>query len=433
MATRPPILRAGDTIGIVTLGSPLEPAVIDSGIITLRQMGFNVVVGDYAYSYMGFVAATEQQRASDLMKMFQNPAVRAILPTRGGVGVAGILPYLDYEFIALNPKIISGYSDVTVLLNVLTQYSNLITFHSLMLIDFKPDTPAYNFNQFFAAVSTNIAPRQIQNPPGMNLISRVPGNVTAPVVGGNLTSFVDTLGTPYEIDTRMRILFLEDTHEPINTVYRYINSLRLAGKFEDCVGILMGQCSNCPPAYGKDYENLISEVIMPLGKPLMTNLASGHGEYKATVPIGAMINMNTINNTLTILEPTVTAQPPQAPQQQQPPFQPQQTQPQTRPQTQSQQPQSQQRQQAQPPQTQPPQTQPQQTQPQTQLQPHQQAQPPQTQPQQTQPQTQSQPRQQAQPQQTQPQQTQPQTQLQPRQQARPPQTQPQQTQPQSQG
>ena len=378
MATRPPILRAGDTIGIVTLGSPLEPAVIDAGIITLRQMGFNVVVGDYAYSYMGFVAATEQQRASDLMKMFQNPAVRAILPTRGGVGVAGILPYLDYEFIASNPKIISGYSDVTVLLNVLTQYSNLITFHSLMLIDFKPDTPAYNFNQFFTAVSTNIAPRQIQNPPGMNLISRVPGNVTAPVVGGNLTSFVDTLGTPYEIDTRMRILFLEDTHEPINTVYRYINSLRLAGKFEDCAGILMGQCSNCPPAYGKDYENLITEVIMPLGKPLMTNLASGHGEYKATVPLGAMINMNTINNTLTILEPTVTAQPPQAPQQQRPQSQPRQT---TQPQTQSQQTQPQS-------QPQPRQAQRQQTQPQTQSQQRQQAQPPQTQPQQTQPQSQ---------------------------------------------
>ena len=383
MATRPPILRAGDTIGIVTLGSPLEPAVIDAGIITLRQMGFNVVVGDYAYSYMGFVAATEQQRASDLMKMFQNPDVRAILPTRGGVGVAGILPYLDYEFIALNPKIISGYSDVTVLLNVLTQYSNLITFHSLMLIDFKPDTPAYNFNQFFSAVSTNIAPRQIQNPPGMNLISRVPGNVTAPVVGGNLTSFVDTLGTPYEIDTRMRILFLEDTHEPINTIYRYINSLRLAGKFEDCAGILMGQCSNCPPAYGKDYENLITEVVMPLGKPLMTNLASGHGEYKATVPLGAMINMNTINNTLTILEPTVTAQPQQTQtQQQQPQPRSQQTQQQTQSQ-QRQQTQSQQRQQAQPPQTQPQQTQ------------LQQSQPPQRQ---TQPQTQSQQQTQTQPQ-----------------------------------
>jgi muramoyltetrapeptide carboxypeptidase len=238
------------------------------------------------------------------------------------VGVAGILPYLDYEYIALNPKIISGYSDVTVLLNLLTQYANLITFHSLMLIDFRPDTPAYNFNQFFAAVSTNIAPRLIQNPPGMNLIGRIPGNVTAPVVGGNLTSFVGTLGTPFEIDTRRRILFLEDTHEPINTIYRYIDNLKLAGKFDDCAGILLGQCSNCVPAYDRDYESLITDVIVPLGKPLMTNLASGHGEYKATVPLGAVINMNTVNATLTILEPTVTAQAPSPARPQPQPTQP---------------------------------------------------------------------------------------------------------------
>jgi muramoyltetrapeptide carboxypeptidase len=322
MATRPPILRAGDTIGIVTLGSPLEPAVIDADVATLRQMGFNVVLGDYVYSYAGYLAATDEQRASDLMRMFQDPAVRMILPTRGGVGVAGILPYLDYEYIALHPKIISGYSDITVLLNVLTQYANLITFHSLMLIDFRPDTPAYNFNQFFAAVSTNIAPRLIQNPPGMNLVGRVPGNVTAPVVGGNLTSFIGTLGTPFEIDTRMRILFLEDTHEPINTIYRYIDNLKLAGKFDDCAGILLGQCSNCVPAYDRDYESLITDVIVPLGKPLMTNLASGHGEYKATVPLGAVINMNTVNATLTILEPTVTAQVPSQAQPQPQPAQP---------------------------------------------------------------------------------------------------------------
>ena len=67
----------------------------------------------------------------------------------------------------------------------------------------------------------------------------------------------------------------------------------------------MGECTNCEPAYGKSYEDLINEVIVPLNKPLMTNLASGHGTYKMTIPIGAQANLNTYNNTLTILEPTV--------------------------------------------------------------------------------------------------------------------------------
>ncbi|MBZ4647528.1 MAG: LD-carboxypeptidase [Clostridia bacterium] len=306
MAIRPPILQAGDTIGIVTLGSPLDASIINARVAALRNMGFNVVLGRYVYAYNGYLAGTDQQRASDLMNMFQNRNVKAIIPTRGGVGVAGILPYLDYNVIRNNPKIITGYSDITVLLNVLYQYADLITFHSLLLISFTTATPAYNFNQFFTATSTTVSPRQIQNPPGIPLVSRIRGNVTGPIVGGNLTSFVDTLGTPHEIDTRGKILFLEETNEPVNKVYRMINHLKLAGKFRDCIGIIMGECTGCQAAYGKTYEDLINEVIVPLGKPLMTNLATGHGTYKAAIPIGASVNLNTINNTLTVLEPTVS-------------------------------------------------------------------------------------------------------------------------------
>lgn len=306
MATRPQILRTGDTIGIVTLGSPLSANAINTGIQTLNNMGFNVVLGKYVYSSNGYLAATEEERASDLMDMFKNPDVKAIIPSRGGVGVAGIIPYLDYSIIAQNPKIVTGYSDITILLNVLYQWADLITFHSLLLIDFKPTTPEYNFNQFFTATSTLTSPRELENPPGMPLISRIPGNVTGPIVGGNLTSFVDNLGTPFEVDTRGKIILIEEVHEPINTVYRYINHLILAGKFRDCAGIIMGECTNCPIAYGKSYEDLINEVIVPLNKPLMTNLASGHGRYKMAIPIGAQANLNTYNNTLTILEPTVS-------------------------------------------------------------------------------------------------------------------------------
>ncbi|MEL7657134.1 MAG: LD-carboxypeptidase [Bacillota bacterium] len=306
MAIRPPILRTGDTVGIVTLGSPRDAGTIDSRIQTLETMGFNVVVGNYVYSSMGFVAATPQQRASDLMSMFENPEVKAIIPTRGGSGVSDIIPYLDYNVINRNPKILTGYSDITVLLNVLYIMSNLITFHSLLLIDFRPTTPAYNFDQFFAATSTIISPRPLENPPGMPLISRVPGNVTGTIVGGNLTSFIDTLGTPFEIDTTGKILFIEETHEAVSRVYRLISHLINAGKIQDCVGIIMGECTNCEASYGKSYENLISEVMVPLGKPLMTNLASGHGIYKMAIPIGAVANLDTYNNTLTVMEPTVS-------------------------------------------------------------------------------------------------------------------------------
>ncbi|ANA78880.1 LD-carboxypeptidase [Paenibacillus glucanolyticus] len=307
MPIRPPILQRGDTVGIVTLGSPLDANIINARIEYLRAMEFNVVLGQYVYAQNGFLAGTDEQRASDLMMMFQDDQVKMILPTRGGTGVAGILPYLDYQVIRNHPKILTGYSDITVLLNALHQFVDLITFHSLLLIDFKPETPSYNYDQFFAATSLYSLTRPILNPPEMPLISRVPGNVTGPLVGGNLTSFVDTLGTPFEIDTRGKIIVLEETHEPTNTVYRYLNDLKLAGKFRDCIGIITGECTGCQAAYGKSYEDLINEFIVPLGKPLITNLATGHGLYKAALPIGALVNLDSILNTITVVEPTISA------------------------------------------------------------------------------------------------------------------------------
>jgi muramoyltetrapeptide carboxypeptidase len=306
MAIRPPVLQRGDTIGLVTPGSPLDATIINTRAQTLRDMGFNIVFGRNVYAYDGIVAAPAEQRAEDVMNMFQNPRVKMILPTRGGTGVQTILPYLDFDMIRENPKIISGYSDITVLLNSLFQFSNIIAFHSLMLIDFQMATPAYNFNQFFEATSTFTSPRIIRNPPEMPLISVVPGNVTGPIVGGNMTSIVNTFGTPFEIDTKGKILFLEETHSPTNTIYRYLAQLSMAGKFDDCLGIIMGECTECPVSYNNTYADLINQWLVPLGKPLMVNLATGHGRFKAAIPIGASVNLNTINNTLTVLEPTVS-------------------------------------------------------------------------------------------------------------------------------
>jgi muramoyltetrapeptide carboxypeptidase len=307
MPIRPPILLRGDTIGIVTLGSPLDAAVINQRTAFLRNLGLNVLLAPHVYAASGFLAGSDEARASDFMEMIRNTSVKMILASRGGVGVAGILPFLDFNVIRSNPKIVCGYSDITILLNVLAQYADLITLQSLMLIDFRSDTPSYNFDQFFAATSTAPATRRIANPPSIPQVSRVPGNVTGPLVGGNLTSFIDSLGTPYEIDTRGKILLIEESHEPINTVYRYITHLRLAGKLSDCLGIVMGECTGCESAYYTSYEDLIQYVMVPLGKPLMTNVTTAHGLYKAALPIGATVNLNTTDNTLTVTEPTVQA------------------------------------------------------------------------------------------------------------------------------
>ncbi len=306
MAIRPPLLQRGDTIGLVTLGSPLDANIINAGVQFLRDIGFNIVFGNHVHSFNGIVAAPAQQRADDLMHMFRDPNIKMILATRGGTGVQTILPYLNFDVIRQNPKIISGYSDMTVLLNSLYQFSDLITFHSLMLIEFRPETPVYNFNQFFEATSTLNSPRIIQNPPNIAIRSLVPGNVTGPIVGGNMTSLVNALGTPYEINTKGKILFLEETHAPSTMIFRYLTQLSMSGKFQDCLGIIIGECTNCLVSYGTTFEDLIHDLLVPLGKPLLINLTTGHGYYKAAIPIGANVNLNSTAKTLTVLNPTVS-------------------------------------------------------------------------------------------------------------------------------
>ncbi|TSB45752.1 S66 peptidase family protein [Alkalicoccobacillus porphyridii] len=308
MANIPVQLQQGDTVGIVTLGSPLDPTVINTRVEYLRALGFNVILGQSVYQQDGFLAGTAESRGEDLMSMFRNPDVKWILPSRGGVGVAGILPFLDFDVIKDNPKILTGYSDITVLQNVLFQYADLISFQSLLLIDFRTGTPPYNFDQFYSVVSAPVNNKPIINPPGEPFISLVPGNVSGRLIGGNLTSFVDTLGTEFEIETKDRIIVIEETHEPINTVYRYFSHLQQAGAFEDCAGIIMGECTGCDEAYGVTYNEFIEQFVVPLGKPLITNVKTAHGFYKAAIPIGANVNLNADQSTITILEPTVSEQ-----------------------------------------------------------------------------------------------------------------------------
>lgn len=306
MAIQPPRLRVGDTIGIVSLGSPMSETTIQARIQVLEQMGFNTIIGESVYARTGFLSGSPQLRARDFMRMIYDDNVKWILPVRGGVGVAGILPFLDYAAIQSNPKIISGYSDITILLNTVYQFSDLITFQSLMLTDFQPSTPEYNFEQFFSSVMETQVPRSIDNPPDVPLLDLVPGVVTGEIVGGNLTSFVDSLGTAYETDTSGKILFLEDTNESVNTIYRYLAHLEAAGKFRDCAGIVMGTCTNCFVAYDTSYRDLINGFLVPLGKPLLTNLQSAHDFYKACVPIGTLATLDATNRTFTLQEDTVS-------------------------------------------------------------------------------------------------------------------------------
>ncbi|MEN9405755.1 MAG: hypothetical protein RLZ12_39 [Bacillota bacterium] len=301
MLFKPARLRKGDTIGVVALSSPIALVDVETGVKILEDLGYKVLLGEHLVENK-FPVSSAENRAYDLMYMFCNPQVKMILAARGGTGCADILPYLDLNLIREHPKILSGYSDLTVLLNYIYQSTGLVTFHGLMLNSFTYETPLYNYKEFFAATSVCGAPRLLLNPPQMKLVTKIQGRTVGQLVGGNLSAFVSTLGTPYEICTYGKILFLEEVNETVTKIYRMLRQLEQANKLHGCRGFIVGECTDCRLGYGKNAEQIFDEVLIPFKKPMVSNFCIGHGKYKTTVPLGIPLELNAINTSLTLLK-----------------------------------------------------------------------------------------------------------------------------------
>jgi len=199
-----------------------------------------------------------------------------------------------------------GYSDITAIHIVLNQICDLITFHGPMVATDMVE----NFNVFtkksYLNAITSINPLgRMENPKGFDIKSMVPGKASGEIVGGNLSLIAATIGTPYEIDTRGKILFLEDVDEFTYSVDRMITQLRLSGKFKDCVGIILGDFKNCLTKY-EDFNHTLTHVfndtIVIAKKPTIYNFMAGHCASKITIPLGAKALIDADNSTLTITE-----------------------------------------------------------------------------------------------------------------------------------
>ncbi|KEI06736.1 LD-carboxypeptidase [Clostridium botulinum] len=299
-------LKLGDTIGLVSPAGPADPKKIKEAINFFESNGFRIKEGNHIYDKCGYLAGTDADRAKDLMDMFLDKDVSMILCIRGGYGAMRILPLLDYDIIKKNPKLFIGFSDITVLLNTINSYCGLITFHGPMAT-----SNFANFDtcqSFFSTLMNGTRPYNLMNPPNVPLSCNVCGIAEGKIVGGNLSLICATMGTPYEIDTKDNILFIEDVHEAPYAIDRDLTQLALAGKLDKCSGIILGQFTDCTlPNYEGSFtlEEVINDRILSLNKPTLCNFMSGHDYPKLTLPIGARAMINCNKNELYIIEPVV--------------------------------------------------------------------------------------------------------------------------------
>lgn len=299
----PEKLKKGDTIGIIAPASPSKSKTkklltyeLEKIEQELNKLGYKVKFGETCYiRYKGYLAGEDELRVKDIENMFLDKDVKAILCLRGGYGTLRIIDKINYNIIKENPKVFIGYSDITALHIAFNQIANLVTYHGIMGLNFL-HYDKYTFDSF-----SNILSMEdeiiIKNPEYEKLHTLVEGKVNGITVGGNLSVLVSTLGTRYEIDTKNKILFIEEIGENIYKIDRMLTQLELSNKLSDCCGIIFGDFKKCRKDNEDDYDlyELLYEKIKKYNKPCLCNLKVGHCISSNSVLLGGNCYLDATN------------------------------------------------------------------------------------------------------------------------------------------
>jgi muramoyltetrapeptide carboxypeptidase len=278
---KPRPLRPGDLIGIVAPAAAVEEPALRAGARVLESAGYRVRFGASVLKQAGYLAGTDRERAADLVAMFRDGEVRAILTARGGYGSGRLLPLLDLQTVREHPKIVVGYSDLTFLLIELVQRAGLVAFHG-------PMVAGLDKNLDGAAALLRMLRGDRSEWSMMASVIVQPGTAEGVVVGGCLSILVATLGTPYAIETAGRLLFIEDVNEKPYRIDRMLTQLRQAGKLDDVVGVIAGEMAGCTagPDEAVTVRDVVAEAFAGARYPVVFGLATGHGGGATTLPLG---------------------------------------------------------------------------------------------------------------------------------------------------
>lgn len=305
---KPPVLRPGDTVGIVAPASNIKRAGLEAGCDRLRVSGYRPFYFDSILDQDLYFAGSVNRRARELEEMFVRDDVRAILCARGGYGANYLLPALDLEKIRAHPKIFVGYSDITTLLTYFTDAASFVTFHGPMAAKDWEHEGGVDAASWGAALSAATAWDVPLNP---EVSALVEGEAEGILYGGCLSILVASLGTPYAINTDGTILFLEDVSAKPYQIDRMLMQLKLAGHFDQVRAIIFGEMIDCVQGTNQDYtlQKAITRIVGDLGVPVAYGVRSGHvTSGNITLPFGvqARLKVNGGQASLRILESAVS-------------------------------------------------------------------------------------------------------------------------------
>jgi muramoyltetrapeptide carboxypeptidase len=308
---KPAGLRRGDAIGVVVPAGPLDRERIDRALARLAERGFRTKTYGDIYRTDGYLAGNDATRARELMDAFADPETTAVWCARGGYGVARIIDKIDFEeMVRRNPKVFVGFSDISILHIAIVQQTGLCTFHAPNLQDgfgeiddMLPSTESALWHAVMArAALENDTPYILQNE-GLQSLS--PGIASGRLTGGNLAVICGLMGTPYEIETRGRVLFLEDIDERPYRIDRYLAQLSLAGKLQSATAVMLGDFTfgeRKPEETDGRIADLFAHYLGGLGIPVLLGIPSGHIRENLALPINALVEIDANRGIVTVCE-----------------------------------------------------------------------------------------------------------------------------------
>ena len=293
------LVKKGATIGLVCPAfHPRTNEEVNEFLAMLTKRGYKYKLGKTMMLKEGYLAGSDEERAQDLMDMFLDSKIDAIFCYKGGYGCSRIIDKLDFDLIKKNPKLIVGFSDITVLLNVIYQKCSFPTLHGDMGICLR-HAPLNTVNNFFDLMENGFLAPLKNSEQELTIINN--GCAEGILVGGNLSLIYNLLGTPYEIDMKDKILFIEDVEEAPYSIDRMLCALKLAGKLKELKGVICGTFSSCTSDSNQTVDELLDFYLHPLNIPVISNFECGHTNPFINLPIGLKVRLNTKEKSVTVL------------------------------------------------------------------------------------------------------------------------------------
>ena len=313
---RPPALPERATIAVVAPASPPQTrSDIEQATDYFEHLGHRVVFGPNHRKVHGYLAGTDEERAADLQWALSEPGIDMVHTLCGGYGTARLHDLIDWGALG-EPRIVCGYSDITALHLALAAHAGWVTFHGPTFLAFtrrRKQLRKETSDWFHRAFEPRPLGRVFEDPDDPYVLTVGGGVAEAPLVGGCLTLLSASIGTPYEVQTDGCVLMVEDLNTEPYLIDTTLNHLIRAGKLDRVAGFVFGTSVNLNyqtvpegPESTLSIEEILDELIAPLGIPAIANVPIGHGKYMATMPLGVTVRLDGDAKSLEVVEAAVT-------------------------------------------------------------------------------------------------------------------------------